>query len=191
MVDPMKFKKKYNLEQFILYGGRKDAGKNVPLLIDYFCRFLEKNNTDLKLVLLGNGKAEIPEKFSKNIIDMTVPKSEWYDACATATIFCLPSINESFSIVIMEAWLQKTPILVHNKCEVTKEHCLKSNGGLYFDNYEEFEACVKYYLKNPENRERLGENGYQYVLSNFTWDKIMTSFSDFIKSILEPSIVKG
>lgn len=191
MVDPMKFKKKYNLEQFILYGGRKDAGKNVPLLIDYFCRFLEKNNTDLKLVLLGNGKAEIPEKFSKNIIDMTVPKSEWYDACATATIFCLPSINESFSIVIMEAWLQKTPILVHNKCEVTKEHCLKSNGGLYFDNYEEFEACVKYYLKNPETRERLGENGYQYVLSNFTWDKIMTSFSDFIKSILEPSIVKG
>lgn len=191
IVDPIRFKKKYGLDQFILYGGRKDGGKNVPLLIDYFCKFLERNSTDLKLVLLGNGKAEIPEKFSKNIIDMTVPKSEWYDACAAATIFCLPSVNESFSIVIMESWLQGTPILVHNKCEVTKEHCIASKGGLYFDNFEEFEACIKYYLKNPEIRERLGKNGYQYVLNNFTWDKITSAYSDFIKSMSEQSLIKS
>lgn len=182
-VDPLRFKKKYGLDQFILYGGRKDSGKNVPLLIEFFCKFLERNNTDLKLVLLGNGKAQIPERFSKNILDMTVPKSEWYDACATATFFCLPSVNESFSIVIMEAWLQKTPILVHNNCEVTKEHCIASNGGLYFNNFEEFEACIQYYVKNPEIRKKLGEHGYQYVLNNFTWNKITSSYSDFINSI--------
>ena len=181
--DPKKFRKKYNLNDFILYGGRKDEGKNIPLLIDYFCEFLERNNTDLKLVLLGPGQASFPKKFSKNIIDMQVSKKEWYDACAAASIFCLPSVNESFSIVIMESWLNNVPVLVNARCAVTKEHCLKSNGGLFFDNFEEFEGCVKYYLDNPSMREKIGKNGENYVLQNFSWDKIIKKYSEFFNKI--------
>lgn len=180
---PSQFKEKHQLENFILYGGRKDEGKNVPLLIDYFCRFLERNNTDLKLVLLGNGKATIPKNFSKNILNLTVPKEEWYDACRAASIFCLPSVKESFSIVIMEAWLNKRPVLVHNKCEVTKQHCIKSDGGLYFENFLEFEACIKYLLENPDICTKLGENGYNYVVNNYSWDKITNAYSDFFNSL--------
>lgn len=181
--EPIRFKNKHGLDQFILYAGRKAQEKNVPLLIEYFCKFLEQNNSDLKLVLLGNGKAQIPEKFSKNILDMMVSKSELHDAYAAATVFCLPSINESFSIVIMEAWLQKTPVLVHGKSEVTKDHCIKSNGGLYFDNYDEFEGCVKYFIENKEMRKKLGENGAKYVSTNFNWAKIISSYSEFFKNL--------
>ena len=34
-------------------------------------------------------------------------------AYAAATVVCQPSVNESFSIVLMEAWLAGTPVLVH------------------------------------------------------------------------------
>jgi len=180
---PSRFKEKYHLENFILYGGRKDPGKNVPLLIDYFCRFLEKSNTDLKLVLLGKGKVTIPKNFSKNILDLNVPKEEWYDACSATSILCLPSVKESFSIVIMESWLNKRPVLVHNNCEVTKQHCIKSDGGLYFENFLEFEACIKYLLENPDICTKLGENGYNYVVNNFNWDKITKEYSNFFNSL--------
>lgn len=181
--DPERFKKKYGLNKFILYAGRKANEKNVPLLIEYFEKFLERNNTDLKLVLTGSGKANIPSKFSKNILDLFLPKEELYDAYSAATLFCMPSVNESFSIVIMESWLNNTPVLVNNKCAVTKECCLESNGGLYFDNFLEFEECIKFFLNNPDIGKKLGENGKNYVLANYNWDKITKSYADFLNSI--------
>ena len=182
--DPERFKKKYGLNKFILYAGRKVNEKNVPLLIEYFEKFLERNNTDLKLVLTGSGKINIPSKFSKNILDLFLSKQELYDAYSAATLFCLPSLNESFSIVIMESWLNNTPVLVHNKCAVTKESCLKSNGGLYFDDFLEFEECVKFFLNNPDIGKKLGGNGKNYVLENYGWNKIIELYSDFFNSVL-------
>lgn len=181
--NPDRFKQKYNLDKFILCSARKDPGKNTPLLIEYFCKFLERNNTDLKLVLTGKGHVDIPKQFSKNILDLFLSKEELYDAFSAATIFCLPSTNESFSIVLMESWLYKIPVLVHENCTVTKEHCLASNGGLYFSSFEEFEGCVKYYLDNPSMRDKIGKNGENYVLQNFSWDKIIKKYSEFFNKI--------
>ena len=180
---PQNFKKKYNLDKFILCASRKDNGKNTPLLVDYFCKFLERNNTDLKLVLTGKGYVNIPQQYSKNILDLFLTKDELYDAYSTATIFCLPSVNESFSIVIMESWLNNVPVLVNGNCEVTKEHCIKSNGGLFFENYEEFEECIKFLLENEDIRDKLGENGQRYVKNNFNWDKITSAYKEFFKSL--------
>jgi len=181
--NPDRFKQKYNLDKFILCSARKDPGKNTPLLIEYFCKFLERNNTDLKLVLTGKGHVDIPKQFSKNILDLFLSKEELYDAFSAATIFCLPSTNESFSIVLMESWLYKIPVLVHENCTVTKEHCLASNGGLYFSSFEEFEGCVKYYLDNPSMREKIGKNGENYVRQNFSWDKIIKKYAEFFNKI--------
>ena len=177
------FKQKYNLNKFILCSGRKEDGKNTPLLIDYFCQYLEKNNTDLKLVLTGKGKIDIPDRFSKNILDLFLSREDLHNAFDASTIFCLPSINESFSIVIMEAWIHQTPVLVNNQCAVTKEHCLNSNGGLYFNNYAEFEGCVNYLLEHPDISKTLAENGKKYVEYNYSWDTVISKYVDFFKTI--------
>ena len=102
---------------FILYAGRKEAGKNVPLLIDFFARYKKHRKNELKLVLIGSGTIEIPSENRSDIIDLGfVPLQDKYDAYAAATFLCQPSLNESFSIVIMESWLCKSPVLVHAKC---------------------------------------------------------------------------
>ncbi len=177
------FKEKHNLNEFILCAGRKDEGKNTPLLVEYFCRYLEKNNSDLKLVLTGKGTISIPQIFSKNILDVYLNRDELNDAYAAATFLCLPSINESFSRVIMESWTNKTPVLVNEKCAVTKNFCLESNGGLFFDSYLEFEACLNYLLENPTIAKKLGENGFDYVKNNYEWNDIVRSYVDFFQSI--------
>ncbi len=179
-----RFKEKYKLDgRFILYAGRRDAGKNTPMLIEYFGRFKTEHDNDLKLVLIGNVAIDIPERFKEWIVDLGfVPLQDKYDAYAAATIFCQPSINESFSIVIMEAWLCGTPVVVNADCAVTKEHCLRSQGGLYFKNYPEFREIINLLLRDGNLRNVMAQRGRKYVLENYNWDKICDKY---VKDILE------
>ncbi len=183
--NPDRFREKYGIKtDFILYAGRKEAGKNVPLLIDLFARYKKHRKNELKLVLIGSGTIEIPSESRNDIIDLGfVPLQDKYDAYAAATFLCQPSLNESFSIVIMESWLCKSPVLVHGDCAVTKDHCIKCNGGLYFNDYYEFEGCLDFYLGNPAIRKIMAENGMSYVIENFSWDKIVEKYIEFLGSL--------
>ena len=83
---------------------------------------------------------------------------------------------ESFSIVIMEAWLCGRPVLVNARCPVTVEHCRQSQGGLFFEDYLEFESCLHALLKRPDLSRNLAENGRRYVLDHFHWDRVSEKF---------------
>lgn len=181
--DGENFRKKFNVKNFLLYTGRKDPGKNVDLLIDYYCKFVEKNGFLFDLVLTGPGNIQIPEKFNKHIKSLLLSYEDLSDAYDGAFLTCQPSVNESFSLSIMESWLHSTPVLVHEKCQVTKNHCEKSNGGLYFSNFEEFESCINYFLQNKDKSKIFGKNGNQYVINNYSWNKIISKYVDFITRI--------
>ncbi len=175
--DSARFQSKYQLKDFVLYVGRQDEGKNVPLLVDYFRRYKELYPSELKLVLLGDGRVEIPYGHEEDVVDLGfVPAQDKYDAYAAAGLLCQPSLNESFSIVLMEAWLAETPVLVHEQCTVTREHCLASSGGLYFSSFADFIGCLDYYRDNREHARRMARNGRQYVLANYTWDRIVHKY---------------
>ena len=173
--NPGAFRAKYDIDgDFVLYAGRKDAGKNTPLLVEYFARYAAKNDHKLKLVLIGSGSVNIPRGSDKNIVDLPfVPQQDKYDAYSAALALCQPSLNESFSLVMMEAWGCGTPALVHSKCEVTRDHCHAANGGLFFGDFDEFEGCLNMLTENRALRDRLGQLGRKYVLANYSWPTIV------------------
>lgn len=177
-----RFRDKYDIKNdFLLYAGRRDSGKNVSLLMEYFARYKESYDGNLKLVLIGKGELTVPKEHMHDIIDLGfVPLEDKFDAYAAATLFCMPSTNESFSIVIMEAWLCGTPVLVHADCAVTKDHCIKSNGGLYFSNYDEFEECLKYFLTDPAKRDLIAKNGKEYVIRNYSWETVIRRYEKLL-----------
>ena len=177
VADPARFKRTYRLDRFLLYAGRKDAGKNVPLLVDYFCRYKALFPGELQLVLLGDGSVSIPAGHEHDVIDLGfVPVQDKYDAYAAALALCQPSLHESFSLVIMESWLAERPVLVHERCQVTRDHCLASNGGLFFDSFTDFVGCLEYLQEHVRQACRLGQNGRRYVLANYTWDRIVKKY---------------
>lgn len=177
-----RFRDKYDIKNdFLLYAGRRDSGKNVSLLMEFFARYKESYDGDLKLVLIGKGELAIPKEYKHDILDLGfVPFQDKLDAYAASTLFCMPSTNESFSIVIMEAWLCGTPVLVHADCAVTKDHCIKSNGGLYFSNYDEFEGCLQYFQENPEKRDIMAHNGKKYVIDNYSWETVVEKYKHLL-----------
>lgn len=184
--DANRFREKTGIkDDFILYAGRKDAGKNIYLLLNYFREYRNRHtDSDLKLVLIGGGDIIIPDDIKSEVIDLGyVEKQLKYDACAAALTLCQPSIHESFSLVLMESWLSERPALVHADCAVTSGFARESNSALYFKDYYEFEGCIEYYLNNPDKAAVMGKTGRDFVISNFTWDAIVKKYTEFFKSI--------
>ena len=60
-----------------------------------------------------------------------------------ALVSVSPSALESFSLVVIEAWVERVPVLVNGACGPTREHCERSGGGLWFTSYPEFEAVLE------------------------------------------------
>ena len=186
--DAARFRQKYGIAgPFVLNVGRREPGKNTPLLIDYWARFWRERGRarNVRLALLGPGAVTLPPDAAAGFLDLGfVPTQDKLDALAAAAVFCLPSVNESFSIALMESWLQRTPALVHGRCAVTVEHCRKSNGGLYFSDYDEFAATLDYLLDHPDTAVRMGEGGRRYVLANYQWPSIIPRYQELFGRVM-------
>jgi glycosyltransferase involved in cell wall biosynthesis len=147
--------------------------KGTPLLLDYMQAFRSRTGRDLKLVFTGSGPLNVPPEMVPHVLDLGfVSEAEKHAAMAGALAFCHPSVNESFSIVILEAWLAGTAVLVHAGSEVTRYHCRQCNGGLWFRNYPEFEQELLLLLGQPPLRAQLAANGNAYVRREYSWSVI-------------------
>jgi glycosyltransferase involved in cell wall biosynthesis len=182
--DGARFRNKYAIsDKFLLYAGRKVEGKNLPLLVERFKAFRQRSNhhKDLKLVIIGRGNLDYKTNRAEGIIDLGfVSAEDKIDAMAAADVFCMPSLNESFSIVLMEAWLQGAPALVHADCDVTREHCEVSGGGMAFSDQRSFDQHLESLLGDEVRRKSMGELGRGYVLANFTKEKIIKRFTGIL-----------
>lgn len=186
--DAAAFRRKYGIEgPFVLYAGRKDKGKNVDTLLQYFSEYRRRNpRQELKLVLIGGGELAVPKDISSAVYDLGfVDVQDKYDAMAAAELLCQPSKNESFSIVIMESWLCGRPVLVHGKCPVTTDFVRRSSGGLYFQDYYEFEGCLNWMLGDRARMAELGRNGNAFVRENFDWNMIVRKYIRFFEKLTE------
>ncbi len=162
---------------YLIYSGRREAGKGIPLLLEYLALFRARTGLDIKLVLTGTGAIEPPTALRQHILDLGfVSERAKQEAMAGALAFCLPSTNESFSIVLLEAWLAGVPALVHASCAVTVEHCRRSGGGLWFMTYAEFETELLLLWQRPGLRAQMGAAGRRYVQKKYAWEHILTKF---------------
>lgn len=165
----------YNLpDNFFVYVGRKDLGKNILTLIDYFRKY-QSDGGEATLVFLGGGDANLIP-VDKGFLDLGfVSEEDKYLIISQALGLINLSQNESFSLVLMEAWLCEIPVIVHQDGEVTTAHCRKSQGGIPISCSEEFEAALKV-LSSQDTGKILAKAGKRYVQSKYSWDGVINSF---------------
>lgn len=182
--DADRFKKKYNLNNYIVYVGRIDQAKGCAKLFEDFIEYKKANNNDLKLVLMGKPAIDIPE--SGDIIALGfVSEEDKFSGIKGAKALVLPSEFESLSIVVLEAMSLKVPVIVNGACDVVRGHCIKSNAGLYYYNYNEFEGSINYILSHSREAGIMGLNGEKYVKENYQWNIItekLVKLIDYVKS---------
>jgi glycosyltransferase involved in cell wall biosynthesis len=166
------FRRKFGIVgNFVLYCGRIDGGKGCGQMIDFFMRYKAAHDEKLSLVLTGKAAMTIPERPDIHMLGFLSEENK-FNAMSAAGVFLMPSQMESLSIVILEAWSVETPVLVNGNCAVLRGQCVRSNGGLYYTNYDEFEACLELLLHEQNLTHALGRNGKAYIDEHYQWDII-------------------
>ncbi len=183
---PDHFRRRWGLsEPFVLYAGRFDGVKNLLELVAFFAEYKRRQPGPLKLVLMGDGPLALPAQ--RDVITIGFQsEADKASAFAAATVVCQPSLLESFSLVIMEAWSAGVPVLVHEGCAVTRYHVRRSNGGLYYLDVDEFCAALGWLLEHPAERARLGQQGRVYVQREFNWPAVIDRFQTALYAWRDP-----
>jgi glycosyltransferase involved in cell wall biosynthesis len=165
----------------VLYGGRIDPGKGCEELIQYFTDYV-KDGGDATLVLMGSKLMALPEepyiRFAGRLSDR-----ERLQALEAATVVVCPSPYESLSLLALEALSVGTPILANGRSAVLVEHCVRSNGGLYYADRDEFVESLKLLANDARLRAAMGRNGIDYVGRNYRWDVVLSKYERLFAKI--------
>ena len=108
---------------------------------------------------------------------------ERLQALEAATVVVCPSPYESLSLLALEALAVGTPMLVNARSAVLVEHCVRSNGGLYYADRDEFVECLKLLVGDARLRAALGRNGRDYVRRNYRWDVVLGKYERIFAKI--------
>jgi glycosyltransferase involved in cell wall biosynthesis len=176
------FRRRHRLHGAIaLYGGRIDPGKGCEELIEYFSAYV-KEGGEATLALMGVRLMALPEEPFIRFAGLLSDR-ERMQALEAATVVVCPSPYESLSLLALEALSVGTPVLVNARSAVLVEHCVRSNGGLWYAGQDEFVACLKLLVRDSRLRQALGRNGRDYVAKHYRWDVVLAQYERLFAKI--------
>ena len=182
-VDPIRFRREHGIQDdFLLYVGRIDPSKGCEELFEYFLRNRQVNRSPSKLVLIGKPVMPVPEHPDIVPIGFVSEQTKW-DALAACEALVMPSVNESLSMVLLEAWSVGKPVIVNGRCEVLVGQCKRSNGGLWYQSYDEWVGVLES-LQAGRVSNVLGRQGWRFVRDNYSWASIERSYLDAVESVV-------
>jgi glycosyltransferase involved in cell wall biosynthesis len=177
------FRRKFEVARpYIVFVGRVDPNKGCRTLFHYFRRYREETGSDLDLLLVGGKQMEVPAEPGVRYLGFLSEQDKW-GALAGAELLVMPSELESLSMVTLEAWGMGKPVLANGKCDVLRGQCLRSNAGLYFDDYYEFREALSLLEQSPELRAGLGANGRRFYHQNYRWEVVEGKYNRIFETL--------
>jgi glycosyltransferase involved in cell wall biosynthesis len=175
--------KKFGIKgKYIIYVGRIDSAKGCKELLAYFADYLKDTKASLSLVLAGKNMIE-PVLHENIIYAGFVSDEEKEQLTKHAEALIIPSKYESLSLVVLESFACKVPVIANGQCDVLKDHIELSKGGWLFTDKQSFYTAINEVLADKDNKEK-GEAGYDYVMNNFVWDKVLKAYDNAIEYVI-------
>jgi glycosyltransferase involved in cell wall biosynthesis len=173
--------------RFVLYLGRRDETKNVPLLVRAFRRFkIERPASQLSLVLAGDGLESFDAR-DAGIFDLGVVAEEVKAAllCAARALF-QPSRRESFSRVIFESWLAARPVAANAECAPTATAVESAGGGWLAASEDEWaRAFATVDDAGDQELNELGLRGQTFAHAHADWERVVECYEKIFDELDE------
>jgi len=159
--------------------------KNINWLIDAFNRF---GKTEWRLTIIGSGELESRLKIQSgknpNIhFRGEVPREEVIDEMKNSDIFVLPSDNETFGIVYMEAAV--------SGCAVIGKRFTGLYGWLdedleamFVDSKDELFETLEKLMSKPDIRKSIGQYGRNKVITNLLFEDQIIRYMNFYEHLI-------
>lgn len=166
---------------YFLFVGRLEKMKGVQHLIDAF-----RDYPRADLLVAGDGEyGEALRRQAAGADNVHLLGRQSYDRLQSllrhARALLVSSIGyETFGIVILEAFAQRTPVIVHDLGSLP-EIARQSGGGLIYRNREELLAALDKLQDDEKLRERLGKDGYDAYVTYWTPEPHLRQYMGLIQ----------
>lgn len=173
---------------------RFDPVKGIPVLIEA-CRILREKNINFKLKIGGSPQKQYLNEYNKilNLIkkynlENNIELTGWVDNIEnfykSIDIFILPSVYESFGIVLLEAMIHSKPIissLAEGPSEIFKN--TKNDFVFSVGNYEKLAELMIKMINNKELAKKIVEDNYKMVNEKYSLIAISRSLKEVFNKI--------
>jgi glycosyltransferase involved in cell wall biosynthesis len=181
--DVAAFRARHGLARpYVLYAGRVDAGKGCADLVRFHELYRARSSEPLDLVLIGTLAMDEPRGTGVRYLGF-VSEDDKRAAFAGASVVACPSAYESFSIALLDGFAHGVPGLVNARSAVLKEHCLRGQGGLFYDDGVEFVEALLTLSGDEALRRALGASGRAYVAAEYRWDVVLERYRRLIAAV--------
>ena len=185
-ISQVDYKKKLNLDFEYLPS---------PIDTEMFKKIPNVKKSSNQMVYIGRDSYEKGIDILKNIesringkVIFCVDKT-WEEAMTilkSSTILVVPSRMESLPTVVKEAFYLKIPVIATSVGGIPELIQDNKNGLLIeSENSQMLLEKINQLLIEPSIQEKLSANGFSFVQKNFTWEKILPSYIQFYKNLLD------
>lgn len=194
--DGATIRRRFNLDSRPVVGfvGRQDTLKGVPTLIDAM-QIVWSTTPDAVLLLAGQSAhreprvtemiaALSPAHRPKVILIDDFADSDGPSILEACDIVTLPSVEESFGMVMIEAWMSGKPVIGGN---IASTRCIIDPGvdGWVVTPFDanDLAARILDLISHPQRRADFGERGRAKVLARYTWDRIADAWEAIFRKV--------
>ncbi len=192
ILDAGRVKERYGISPIapmVLFCGRMSIQKGPDLLVEAIPLIL-KNRSDVKFIFIGEGsmRTECERRAWELGISETCrflgyvsgpTKEEVLNAC---DLVCIPSRNEPFGIVVLEAWDACKPVVATEAVSIINNF---EDGLLAYIQPESIAWCINRLLDSPDEMKKLAYEGYNRIDAEFGWDSIASKTEDVYNEVLK------
>jgi len=178
-LDAGSVKEKYGihpLAPMVLFCGRMSIQKGPDLLVEAVPHIL-RNRPDARFVFMGEGGMRADcERRARELgvsdacrflgYSSSAEKEMLVNAC---DLMCVPSRNEPFGVVVLEAWDACKPVVATEAVSIIRNF---EDGLLAYVQPESIAWCINRLLSNPEEMKKLAQAGCSRIDAEFSWDRI-------------------
>jgi len=181
------------LNPMVLFVGRLSTQKGPDLLLEAVPEILHHRG-DTNFVFVGDGdlRAALEHRSQELGIGHAVrfpgamrhDSSELVDLFKSTDLVCVPSRNEPFGIVILEAWAAGKPVVVTRNGGPRDFITHGEDGFLVDDNPHSVGWGVNTVLSDLHQARHMGERGRVKAAFTFSWDKIAEQTETVYRELL-------
>jgi glycosyltransferase involved in cell wall biosynthesis len=166
-------------DPLVLFCGRMSYQKGPDLLVEAIPLVLKKHK-NVKFVFAGDGDVRLKcEHLAQKLGVQNDCRFLGYVSSAAkeklisdCDLVCIPSRNEPFGVVVLEAWDAGKPIVGTVAVSILKNF---EDGLLAYIQPESIAWCINRLIENPAEMKKLGLAGKRRVEAEFSWDHIAKS----------------
>ncbi len=193
VIDSGEVKRSYGIHPFaplVFFIGRMEYQKGPDMLVDAVPHVMA-DKWGAQFIMAGEGsmKSELQAKAAALNLPVKflgyIPDSEYIRLLHASDVIVIPSRNEPFGLVLLEAWSAKRPVVVSDVGGLAENVDNFANGVKVYQNPESIAWGINYILNGCNGVNTYGWNGWKKVDAMFRWNVSARKMLEVYKKVMQ------